>query len=83
MLALEKKAIILNESINSYVDLSFQVLGESLPADHGYGLYSALTHWNEAIHDLEGLSIQTIGGIPDKQGKIYLTERSLNLYQNS
>jgi CRISPR-associated protein Cas6 len=47
-----------------------------LPADHGYGLYSALTHWNESIHDLEGLSIQTITGIPDKQGKIYLTERS-------
>lgn len=59
-----------------YIDLSFSVIGESLPADHGYGLYSALTHWNQTIHNLKGLSIQTIAGIPDKQGKIYLTERS-------
>ncbi|MEB3309913.1 MAG: type I-MYXAN CRISPR-associated protein Cas6/Cmx6 [Snowella sp.] len=60
----------------TYVDLCFPVIGEILPADHGYGLYSALTHWNESIHDLEALSIQTITGIPDKKGKIYLTERS-------
>lgn len=59
-----------------YINLSFSVTGESFPADHGYGLYSALTHWNHNLHHLEGLSIQTIAGIPDKQGKIYLTERS-------
>jgi CRISPR-associated protein Cas6 len=59
-----------------YIDLSFSVIGETLPADHGYGLYSALTHWNHNLHHLEELSIQTIAGIPDKQGKIYLTERS-------
>lgn len=63
-------------AVTPYVDLSFSVIGETLPADHGYGLYSALTHWNQRIHNLEGLSIQTIAGIPDKQGKIYLTERS-------
>jgi CRISPR-associated protein Cas6 len=59
-----------------YVDLSFSIVGDALPAEHGYGLYSALTHWNETIHELEGLSIQTIAGIPDKKGKIYLTDRS-------
>jgi CRISPR-associated protein Cas6 len=59
-----------------YVDLSFSVIGKTLPADCGYGLYSALTHWNQTIHELEGLSVQTIAGIPDKQGKIYLTDRS-------
>jgi CRISPR-associated protein Cas6 len=75
--------LTIEESINqklsensTYIDLCFPVIGETLPADHGYGLYSALTHWNESIHALEGLSIQTITGIPDKQGKIYLTERS-------
>lgn len=74
---LATKEIKNNSLENSpYIDLSFSVSGETLPADHGYGLYSALTHWNEAIHALEGLSTQTIAGIPDKQGKIYLTERS-------
>jgi CRISPR-associated protein Cas6 len=76
MPTLEKEASAPIHAVTPYVDLSFSVIGETLPADHGYGLYSALTHWNETIHELEGLSIQTIAGIPDKQGKIYLTERS-------
>ena len=60
-----------------YVDLSFPVIGQILPADHGYGLYAALTHWREELHNLEGLSIQTITGIPDQRGKIYLSDRSI------
>lgn len=76
MLTLKKESTSLRNPATPYVDLSFKVIGETLPADHGYGLYSALTHWNQTIHELEGLSIQTILGIPDKQGKIYLTERS-------
>jgi CRISPR-associated protein Cas6 len=76
MLILDKEENSLSNHANPYVDLSFQVIGDTLPADHGYGLYSALTHWNETIHNLEGLSIQTITGVPDEQGRIYLTERS-------
>ncbi len=76
MLTLEKEETSLRNPATPYVDLSFPVIGETLPADHGYGLYSALTYWNQTIHELEGLSIQTISGIPDKQGKIYLRERS-------
>lgn len=76
MLTLEKESTSFHNPAIPYVDLSFQVIGETLPADHGYGLYAALTHWNETIHTLEGLSIQTIMGIPDKQGKIYLTDMS-------
>lgn len=76
MVFLEEAKIHQNSSIFPYVDLSFQVIGQALPADHGYGLYSALSHWNQEIHSLQGLSIQTITGIPDKQGKIYLTEKS-------
>ncbi|MBW4623717.1 MAG: type I-MYXAN CRISPR-associated protein Cas6/Cmx6 [Cyanosarcina radialis HA8281-LM2] len=76
MRTLEQTTSASIHTVVPYIDLTFSVIGEALPADHGYGLYSALTHWNEAIHELEGLSIQTIAGIPDKQGKIYLTERS-------
>jgi CRISPR-associated protein Cas6 len=76
MLTLEQATSASIHAVTPYVDLSFSVVGETLPADHAYGLYSALTNWNEAIHNLEGLSIQTIAGIPDKQGKIYLSDRS-------
>ncbi|MDX2216857.1 MAG: type I-MYXAN CRISPR-associated protein Cas6/Cmx6 [Oculatellaceae cyanobacterium bins.114] len=59
-----------------YVKLSFGVIGQTLPADHGYGLYSAIAHLCPDIHEQEGVSIQTISGEPDKQGKIYLSRQS-------
>jgi CRISPR-associated protein Cas6 len=59
-----------------YVDLSFRVIGHTLPADHGYGLYSAIAHLCPDIHEQEGVSILTIPGEPDQQGKIYLSQSS-------
>jgi CRISPR-associated protein Cas6 len=59
-----------------YVDLNFNIMGETLPADHGYGLYSAIARLCPQVHEQEGLSILTIAGIPDRKGKIFLTERS-------
>ena len=59
-----------------HVELSFGISGQTLPADHGYGLYSALAHQEPALHQQEWLSLQTITGIPDQQGKIHLTDKS-------
>jgi CRISPR-associated protein Cas6 len=59
-----------------YVELSFGVIGETLPADHGYGLYSAIAHLCPMVHEQEGISISTISGEPDRQGKIYLSKSS-------
>jgi CRISPR-associated protein Cas6 len=59
-----------------YVELSFGVIGQTLPADHGYGLYSAIAHLCSDIHEQEGVSIQTISGKPDGEGKIYLSRQS-------
>ena len=59
-----------------FVELSFGIVGETLPADHGYGLYSAIAHICPAIHNQDGVSILTISGEPDKKGKIYLSKRS-------
>lgn len=58
------------------VELSFAISGQTLPADHGYGLYSAIAHCCPAIHEQEGISIQTIVGEPDRQGRIYLSKGS-------
>lgn len=72
MLATQK-----TEEVNlPYVELSFEISGQTLPANHGYGLYCAIAHLCPEIHQQQGLSIQTITGIPDKQGKIYLTDKS-------
>lgn len=59
-----------------YVDMCFGLVGRSLPADHGYGLYSAIAHLCPQLHQQHWLSIQTVMGIPDGQGKIYLTDKS-------
>jgi CRISPR-associated protein Cas6 len=65
------------EQVNlPYVELSFAVVGPMLPADHGYGLYSAIAHLCPELHEQEGVSIQTISGEPDGQGKIYLSRQS-------
>lgn len=58
------------------IDLIFPVVqGETFPADHGYGLYSALCHWNPAIKDMHW-QLGTIPGIPDRHGCITLADKS-------
>jgi CRISPR-associated protein Cas6 len=59
-----------------YVDLSFSVMGKTLPIDHGYRLYAALTHLQSKLHSLDNLSIQTIPGIPNEDGSLLLNEHS-------
>jgi CRISPR-associated protein Cas6 len=59
-----------------FVELSFGIVGETLPADHGYGLYSAIAHLCPLVHEQDRLSISTISGEPDHQGKIYLSKNS-------
>lgn len=59
-----------------YVEMRFGLTGQTFPADHGYGLYSAIAHLQPQLHHQDWLSIETIMGLPDGQGKIYLTDRS-------
>jgi CRISPR-associated protein Cas6 len=59
-----------------YVELCFRVIGQTLPAEHGYGLYSSAVRPCPAIHTSNSIAIQTITGFPDKQGKIYLSDQS-------
>lgn len=65
-----------DQSITLIVDLSFSVSGSTLPADHGYGLYSALIQHQQALREQPWLQVQTICGIPDSKGKIFLTRKS-------
>jgi CRISPR-associated protein Cas6 len=76
MLAPEIQKLAYGDLSIPYVELRFEAIGEALPADHGYGLYSAIAHICPTVHDQDGISILTISGEPDRQGKIYLSKSS-------
>lgn len=58
-----------------YMDLTFNLIGETLPFDHGYELFSAIAHFEPKLHKLDTFGIHTIAGIP-KDGVIQLTKNS-------
>jgi CRISPR-associated protein Cas6 len=61
-----------------HIELSFRVFGQTLPIDHGYGLYAALSKLRLEVHQLQGvLGIQAItGDVCRELGSIQLTESS-------
>lgn len=54
------------------INLSFPVKGTQLPADHNYKLHGVLCKEIPNLHTFENVSVNTIAGIPDKQGKIQI-----------
>lgn len=58
------------------IQLSFSVLGQAIPVDHGYELFSALAHFQPELHDLEQLSIQTITNTTYSNRSLLLSKRS-------
>lgn len=59
-----------------WVNLIFPVTGTWMPADHGYGLYSALCHWHPIVKNLGDWQLITVNGIPSENGTIQLGDRS-------
>jgi CRISPR-associated protein Cas6 len=68
----------------NYLEVQFSIRGKTLPADHGYSLYSAikqnwqrseLTKTDNSQIPAEVL-ISSIPGLGNKQGMIYLNQRS-------
>ncbi|NET48533.1 MAG: type I-MYXAN CRISPR-associated protein Cas6/Cmx6 [Merismopedia sp. SIO2A8] len=67
----------------NFIEIQFQLRGKTLPADHGYALYSAL---KKALQDTEDkafpkdlptdVHLCSIPGIPDRAGMIYLNRGS-------
>jgi len=57
--------------VQPYVELSFKVFGEAIPVDHGYGLYSAISHSQPRLHlsDIR-VAIHSINGRVDKVHKL-------------
>ncbi|MCC0179847.1 type I-MYXAN CRISPR-associated protein Cas6/Cmx6 [Waterburya agarophytonicola K14] len=63
---------------NPYIELAFPVIGQSLPIDHGYQLYSALKYKLMQLKDWDEVSIKTISGKLDRntRNQLNLTDRS-------
>lgn len=61
---------------NTYWELRYPLIGKSLPADHGYRLYGAMSRIVPMIHEQNGWRMATISGTPNGQGEIILTTYS-------
>ena len=57
-------------STSLHVDLSFPVRGKSIPRDHGYALYGALSRAIPSLHGADWIAVQ---GIAAKQADAKLT----------
>jgi CRISPR-associated protein Cas6 len=65
-----------SDRLEPFVELKFPVRGKYLPADHNYGLYAAFVHLIPELRQENTVSMLTIPGFGDKDGKIILTEKS-------
>lgn len=54
-----------SEINNMHVDLLFSVQGSTIPRNHGYSLYSAVSHVVAAVHGAKDIGIFSIRGTPD------------------
>jgi len=61
----------------NFLEIHFSIQGKTLPADHGYALYSALK--KTALEEKElppEVLLCSVPGVPDKNGMIYLNRSS-------
>lgn len=68
----------------NFLEIQFSLRGQTLPADHGYSLYSAIKKECKEQHSNllndnnlpSDVLLSSISGIPDKSGIIYLNKTS-------
>ena len=59
------------------VDLLFSLQGQTLPLDHAYGLYAALSRvLGDKIHGTRDVGVFSIRGMQGDKGKLALTDQS-------
>lgn len=59
-----------------FVDLAFRIQGDVLPLDHGYALFSALSHRLPALHSNASWGVHPIHGIRSGSDRLRLTRLS-------
>ena len=58
------------------VELRFPVIGKSLPSDHGYAMFSAMSKIVPETHQADWLAVETVPGTARGDGAIYINERA-------
>jgi CRISPR-associated protein Cas6 len=56
-----------------YIDLAFRVMGTSLPVDHGYALYSAISRLVPSLHEARGIGVHPVRGHYGGDGHLHLS----------
>jgi CRISPR-associated protein Cas6 len=59
-----------------HVDLAFRIVGRTIPVDHGYSLYSAISHIIPEIHASKETGVHPIRGIYSGDGALLLSASS-------
>lgn len=59
-----------------YVDLAFRLNGSTVPVDHGYALYAALSRILPEIHEAKDVGVHPIRGIYSGSGELQLADFS-------
>jgi len=60
----------------NYLDVAFPLRGKSIPVDHGYALFSALSQQLPAMHSAQGWAVHPVYGHYDGCGTLVLDGRS-------
>jgi CRISPR-associated protein Cas6 len=58
------------------IDVSFRLIGDQIPLDHGYPLYSSLSHLLPSLHGAEWLAVHPINGFALGGHTLRLTPKS-------
>jgi CRISPR-associated protein Cas6 len=58
------------------IDLAFRLTGSTVPVDHGYALYAALSRIAPELHADQELGVHPIRGVYGGEGKLYLSDLS-------
>lgn len=59
-----------------YVDLAFKLTGSTVPVDHGYALYSAISRILPEIHGAKNMGVHPIRGTYSGNGELMLRDSS-------
>ncbi len=62
--------------MSQLIELHFRIRGKTLPALHGYAMYSALCHIQPSFHQADWLGIHTIRGHREGRGMLRLAPSS-------
>jgi CRISPR-associated endonuclease/helicase Cas3 len=64
------------EAIDARVDVSFPMIGASVPLDHGYRLFGAVSRaLEDKVHAAKWLAIHPVRGVPREDGTMSLVAR--------